>query len=309
MSWTLITSGGKGKESPFYREFLITSASDLQNEPDMSIATGSIACIVGSGLAMAHKYMKGQNGQWTEIPADVFDVQINGTSITQNGVANIPLASIYTTGVVGIDNSYGIWVNNGKLSLNKAIASDIDNRSFSSVMTPNYMPYGVKSVMSAPVSATDPEWSASEQLAARQRLGIDRDWVLKGTIAGTADDRGNIDTGVNVDMTGCTELLIKGTGIATATCSIRAQFSNGSLVYGGLTTSRKAFVGLWENSNLGILNIMCKGSPSDAGIIIADNISGYCIFNGNKISDITKITFCDTEYTNVTSCTINIYAR
>lgn len=307
MSWTLITSGGKGKESPFYREFLITSASDLQNEPDMSIATGSIACIVGSGLAMAHKYMKGQSGQWTEIPADVIDVQINGTSITQSGIANITEASDEEFGVVKLNSSYGISVYDHYLATNPATNNIIDARTDSNrPITPYYLPYAVKSAMT---STTDAAWSSAEQASARQRLGIDRDWVLKGTIAGTAGDRGNIDTGVNVDMTGCTELLIKGAGIATATCSIRAQFSNGSLVYGCFTTSRKAFVGLWENSNLGILNIMCKGSPSDAGIVIADNISGYCIFNENKISDITKITFCDTEYTNVTSCTINIYAR
>jgi hypothetical protein len=42
------------------------------------------------------------------LSADVRDVQINGTSILSNGVANIPIASSDNVGVVKVDSNYGI---------------------------------------------------------------------------------------------------------------------------------------------------------------------------------------------------------
>lgn len=54
---------------------------------------------------------------------DPVDVQINGTSIVNDGVANIPLAGANTIGVVKINSGYGININNnngGYLYLNPA---------------------------------------------------------------------------------------------------------------------------------------------------------------------------------------------
>lgn len=50
----------------------------------------------------------------------VEDVQIDGTSILQNGVANIPLANSTTPGVVKVNHSYGIKLENGRLRINEA---------------------------------------------------------------------------------------------------------------------------------------------------------------------------------------------
>ena len=53
----------------------------------------------------------------------VQDVQINGTSILSEGVANVPIASSSNLGVIGINSSYGININSsGKLYVN---ASDL----------------------------------------------------------------------------------------------------------------------------------------------------------------------------------------
>jgi hypothetical protein len=59
---------------------------------------------------------------------DIVDVQINGTSIVDNGVANVPIAGANTIGVVKINSSYGIDINNtngGYLYLNPASNAEL----------------------------------------------------------------------------------------------------------------------------------------------------------------------------------------
>lgn len=59
-----------------------------------------------------------------DIPVD--DVQINGTSILQNGVANIPKAGSNTLGVVLTQTGYGITINsNGKISTDASTSAQI----------------------------------------------------------------------------------------------------------------------------------------------------------------------------------------
>ena len=56
----------------------------------------------------------------------ITDVQVNGTSILSNNIANIPLASTSAPGVVMIDGN-GLWINssNGKVSITKASTANI----------------------------------------------------------------------------------------------------------------------------------------------------------------------------------------
>ena len=56
----------------------------------------------------------------------ITDVQVNGTSILSNNIANIPLASTSAPGVVMI-NGYGLWMNpaNGHVSTTKASTNQI----------------------------------------------------------------------------------------------------------------------------------------------------------------------------------------
>ena len=54
------------------------------------------------------------------------DIQINGTSIVSNGVANIPIAAIGTLGAVSWDGDYGISANaSGRIYVNKATSTQI----------------------------------------------------------------------------------------------------------------------------------------------------------------------------------------
>ena len=55
----------------------------------------------------------------------VSDVQVNGTSVVSQGVANIPIASTSGLGVAKIQESYGIGIDGGKLYVIRATENDI----------------------------------------------------------------------------------------------------------------------------------------------------------------------------------------
>ena len=61
----------------------------------------------------------------------ITDVQINGESILQDGVADIPIASETVAGVVKIDLNYGIGISpsTGKIGIDVANSSNIKNGS------------------------------------------------------------------------------------------------------------------------------------------------------------------------------------
>ena len=110
----------------------------------------------------------------TEIP-DGVDVQINGTSIVKDGVANIPLALPSNAGVVTVGGSLlGITLfdsKTSKIAISKASNTDIDARSsIYKPIVPNNLDYAVKVAMCDGKGA---EWTEEEKAAARARLGID----------------------------------------------------------------------------------------------------------------------------------------
>ena len=67
--------------------------------------------------------------------SDIPDVQINGTSIVSNGVANVPLATNATPGVAFFQSSLGLYVgSNGSVSINAAGSTYIKDGTY------NYYP-------------------------------------------------------------------------------------------------------------------------------------------------------------------------
>ncbi len=77
----------------------------------------------------------------------VKDVQVGGTSVLADGVANVPIASV----------------------------TNIDSRASKSVITPGNIDYAVKAAMCDGKGAA---WTETEQKAARERMGADGDYVL-----------------------------------------------------------------------------------------------------------------------------------
>lgn len=102
------------------------------------------------------------------------DVQINGTSITVDGVANIPHIDEYgKLGLVKVSQAtYGLDVNRstGELRVSGAKTDQISSRqNITRPIIPPNLDYAVKAAMTDGKGA---EWSGAEKEAGRQRLGI-----------------------------------------------------------------------------------------------------------------------------------------
>lgn len=69
--------------------------------------------------------------EWIDAPSgESVDVQINGTSIVQDGVANIPISTDQTYGVIklGFNPAYGITKTGNQLITERVNINDIKNR-------------------------------------------------------------------------------------------------------------------------------------------------------------------------------------
>lgn len=103
------------------------------------------------------------------------DVRLNGKSITMNGVADIP-AAVQDSGAYGVvklaGNNNGLRVNTlGELSIVDATIDAINKRSLQSFpITTGKLDYAVKAAMCDGKGAA---WTDAEQVAARERMGID----------------------------------------------------------------------------------------------------------------------------------------
>ena len=116
---------------------------------------------------------KGDTGSpGSDAPAT--DVQIDGTSITADGVADIPLAGTNAPGAIGIreDSYYGVAIGNGNnLFVKNANTSEINSRTSPyKPIVPNSLDYAVKAAMCDGKGAA---WTAEEQAAAKKRMGIE----------------------------------------------------------------------------------------------------------------------------------------
>lgn len=118
-------------------------------------------------------------GEWADDGGSNLDVQINGESIVRDGVAEIPIAN--RDNVFGVVKTvpYEFWgtgvgasSNDGQLRLYPASNGNIDARQKINVspISVNNLDYAVKAAMCDGKGAA---WTAEEQAAARERMGID----------------------------------------------------------------------------------------------------------------------------------------
>ena len=113
----------------------------------------------------------------------VKDVQIAGSSVLDGGVAKVPIAQTDAPGVVSvpIPQDSGIWNDNGSLMVSYATDAEISGRTGTrkAIVCAN-MDYAVKSAMCDGKGAA---WTAAEQKAARERMGVDVVEAMAETIA------------------------------------------------------------------------------------------------------------------------------
>lgn len=107
--------------------------------------------------------------------APVKDVQVAGTSVMTDGVANVPIATKTVNGVMRPD-FYGIGVSaTGILYIQNTSNINITNRVSSAPLTAYNLDYAVKAAMCDGKGAA---WTDAEQKAARERMGIPGDYEL-----------------------------------------------------------------------------------------------------------------------------------
>lgn len=123
------------------------------------------------------------------------DVRINGESIVQDGVAEIPISSHDTLGLVYTDNSAGGYTTGlmnqqGRLKVNTAGIDDVNKRRLRKEIDCSNFDYAVKAAMCDGKGAA---WTAEEQASARDRMGA---WTTIADIT-LAEDANSID-GVSI---------------------------------------------------------------------------------------------------------------
>lgn len=125
------------------------------------------------------------------------------------------------------------------------------------------------------------------------------DWVLKGTL--TTENKEN---GVNVDLTGCTEVFIKGDSTGTGDVYL---FADNTYLMMGVARNgyRKTIIKL-KNFFTGYEVEYAKTSNTDT-VFIGTSAVGYNDLTGKKVSDIKKFKFGAPSV--VTECNLEIYAR
>lgn len=128
---------------------------------------------------------KGEKGE-PGSDAQATDVRINGTSITTDGVADIPAAA-QSSGKYGVVKlgayGSGLRINgNGEMAIVDANTSTIDKRANGSypITTPAF-DYAVKAALTDGKGAA---YTDAEKLAARERLGIGKYELIEEIIVG-----------------------------------------------------------------------------------------------------------------------------
>lgn len=124
--------------------------------------------------------------EWADDGGSNLDVRINGESIVQDGVAEIPISSHDTLGLVYTDNSAGGYTTGlmnqqGRLKVNTASIDDVNKRRLRKEIDCSNFDYAVKAAMCDGKGAA---WTAEEQAAARERMGVisEDDFELIATV-------------------------------------------------------------------------------------------------------------------------------
>lgn len=113
--------------------------------------------------------------------APVKDVQLNGESLVQDSVATIPLAGYNRLGAIQLDPAgFAAASIEGKLALVPPTDAQISTHTHTQrPITPSCMDYAIKAAMCDGKGAA---WTANEQKAARERMGIPGNFELLHSI-------------------------------------------------------------------------------------------------------------------------------
>lgn len=209
-------------------------------------------------------------------------------------MAYIQKAGSNKLGVIATSDVYGTTTNaNGVLYANAKSEADYSAGSNSMFISKGTL----QNVLATP--SIMPALTEAEQTAAQQRLGINKEWVLKGTL--TTDNK---DTGITVDLTGCKELYIQGYTKCTASVALITNIA--TLVNNVGTNGTRTVAILYEDN--GMITRAVYGQYV-AGVnltALTTNLPGNS-YVGKRMTNITSIIWNTPD--SITECDVNIYAR
>lgn len=153
------------------------------------------------------------------------DVRINGESIVQDGVAEIPISSHDTLGLVYTDNSAGGYTTGlmnqqGRLRVNTASIDDVNKRLLRKEIDCSNFDYAVKAAM---CDGKGEAWTVEEQAAARDRMGA---WTTITDI--TLEEDANLIDGVSVQGYRRYSVVVLLSQIITTDCYIQPKLVCGN---------------------------------------------------------------------------------
>lgn len=158
--------------------------------------------------------------------APVKDVQVAGSSVLEDGVANVPIATKTVNGVMRPD-FYGVGVSaTGILYVQNTSNINITNRVSSAPLTAYNLDYAVKAAMCDGKGAA---WTSDEQKTARERMGVDKAYELIEEIT-LAEETGVIERDTEPDGRAYNFTELK--------CLVIGKNSSGNNVYYALTSNR-----------------------------------------------------------------------
>ena len=247
---------------------------------------------IGSGkMPQGYKVQIDPSGEATGV---VEDVRVNGSSIVENSVANIPIMTHEKMGVAKYWNAYGIQANDeGYLQMLKASNDNIDTRDSNyRAIVPTNLDYAVKQAMT---DGKGQAWTYDEQQNAQSRIGLN--WKLLGDV--TVEEDGVTQIEIPIDNPNYNEyqfyVYVADRKTATAQNMVigldGVSSTSYCLTYAGVGTNNNYFMRAhtWKNCNSGWLTLS-MGSK-DGKPYSQSHIRGVDYYKKEGFSDTEKPSF------------------
>lgn len=143
------------------------------NKRNINELNGDLSDLAPAGAAVGQLFRVAavsEDGKYTMEPVDMLDVQINGASIVQDRVAILPVASVRNYGgIVRLKYAQGFTSDVDGFLQAYNENSYISNRYVGIPLELSHLDFAVKAAMCDGKGAA---WTAEEQAAARERMGI-----------------------------------------------------------------------------------------------------------------------------------------
>lgn len=262
----------------------------------------------GLNEGIANKLTKPSEGIAVGKYFRVASIDAEGNPVLE--ACDLPMVKANLAGIMRPSSEYGttlIDATTGIIGLQRASDAEIlaKTNKFHPIV-PSNLDYATKSALSAANTSAN-AWTDAEKANACTRIGAynpNKEWVLKG----------KIETGkqwTNVDLSGCTEIFIKGSITTTeaATLLLSAKPMNSGIISLPVTSGNKAVkFSHYITDMMGEMRTMYARFASNLFATYSSNNTTTYDYT-RSISTLTEFGFEGGYFSKVETCNIEIYAR